>query len=236
MVNELRDELANLREDMAQAVDHYVRKPLLRGISHLVAFIASIGTGLVLVLQASAAAQFVASIVYTGGLTLALGTSALYHRVRWSERGGRFVQKLDHSMIFVLIASSYTPILLLSLDGGWRVWTMVAVWVIASAGIIMRLVITNLPRLALVSSYIGMGWVAIILMPKLAHTMTPSSFTLLCIGGGLYTIGGIVYLFKRPDPLPRVFGFHEVFHAFVVAAAACHYAAIWPLVSHRIGA
>lgn len=236
MVHEMREELAQLRDDVVHAVDTFVRKPMLRGVSHLAGFIVSIGTGLVLVLQATMAVQLVASIIYTGGLTLALGTSALFHRVRWSERRNRLMQKLDHSMIFVLVASSYTPILLLSLDGGWRVWSMVGVWVLASAGIIMRLAVPNLPRAVLVSAYVGLGWVAVLLLPKLAEVMVPSSFVWLIIGGLLYTIGAAVYLFKRPDPLPRIFGFHEVFHAFVVAAAACHYLAVWPLITARMAA
>jgi hemolysin III len=236
MVRQIKDGVAQIGHDVAGAVEQLVTRPLLRGVSHLVAFVLSIGTGVVLMLQSTAAVQWVASSVFGAGLTLALGTSALYHRVRWSERAHRILRGMDHSMIFVLVASTYTPILLLSLHGGWRVWSMVAVWVIATAGIIVRLTVRNLPRAVLVATYLGIGWTAVLLLPKLAYTLTGPSLVLLIVGGLLYTVGGVVFLLRRPDPVPRVFGFHEVFHAFVIAAASCHYAAVWPLVARRIAA
>lgn len=236
MVDEIREELAQLREEVVQAVESLARRPVLRGMSHLVGCVVAIGAGLVMALHASGAIQLVAAIIFTAGLALALGTSALYHRVRWSERRSRLMQKLDHSMIFVLVASTYTPVVLLAMDGGWRTWSLVATWVVASAGVIMRLAVPNVPRAVMVSMYVGFGWVALLLAPRLSGALTLSSFALLVAGGLLYTLGAVIYLLRRPDPLPRIFGYHEVFHAFVVAGAACHFAAVWPLVASPLAA
>ncbi|MBC7643899.1 MAG: hemolysin III family protein, partial [Thermoleophilia bacterium] len=201
---------------------------------HLGGFFVSLVSGVVLALQATAVASLGAALVYATGLSLALGTSAMYHRVRWSPRGRRIAQKLDHSMIFVLVGSTYTPIILLGLHGDWRLWGMIAVWVTASGGVIMRLAIPNLPRAALVAAYMGCGWAAVVLMPQLHHTLSSSSYSLLVTGGVLYAVGGFIYLFKRPNPFPRVFGFHEVFHVFVLAAATCHYLAVFDTISGHI--
>ena len=228
--NEVRDELAHLRDDAAILFEAYLARPLLRGVSHVVGFFTAIGAVLALSLQAGAAVQLVASLVYGAGLALALGTSALYHRVKWRPEAYRRIRKLDHSMIYVLIASSMTPFALLALDGGWRVGVLAGIWVLAIAGVTLRWVVEHQPRWLLVSSYIGMGWVAVTLFPALSR-LSPTAVTLTIIGGLLYTIGGLVYLFRYPNPLPRVFGFHEVFHALVVAAATCHFMAVWPLVT-----
>ena len=220
--------------ELRENFELHIAKPLLRGISHLAAFFVSLLSGVVLALQATAVASLIAALVYATGLSLALGTSALYHRVRWSPRGRRIAQKLDHSMIFVLVGSTYTPIILLGLNGDWRLWGMIAVWVTASGGIIMRLAIPNLPRAAMVAAYMGCGWAAVALMPQLHHSLSPAAFALLVAGGLLYAAGGFIYLFKRPNPFPRVFGFHEVFHAFVIAAATCHYLAVFDTITRHI--
>lgn len=209
-------------------------RPILRGISHLVGFFASLVSGTFLVLAATAAAQLVASIIYGAGLALALGTSAAYHRIRWSKRLHPIIARIDHSMIFVLVASSFTPFLLLRLNGAWRLWSLIGIWSIAAIGITLRLIFPSLPRVLLVGLYLTMGWSAAALFPQLYGKLPTSSMTLLIVGGGLYSLGALVYLFKRPDPLPKIFGFHEIFHALVIAAATCHYAAIWPLVTHQI--
>lgn len=228
--DDLRDELGALRDEAALLVDTYLARPLLRGVSHLIAFITAIGASLVLVLQAGAALQLVASIVYGAGLALALGTSALYHRIRWRPKAYHRIRKLDHSMIYVLIASSSTPFALVLLDGTWRVAVLVLMWSLAALGIGLRLLVDSLPRWVQVATYFAMGWAALSLLPALDR-MSPSTIVLAVIGGLLYTVGGFVYLFQRPDPLPRIFGFHEVFHALVVAAATCHFLAVWPVLT-----
>lgn len=227
---DVRDELAHLRGDAAILFETYLARPVLRGISHLVGFFAAIGAGLALVLQAGAAVQIVASLVYGTGLALALGTSALYHRIKWRPTAYRRIRKLDHSMIYVLIASSCTPIALIATDGAWRVAVLVGIWSLAAVGIAMRWLIENQPRWMLVATYIGMGWSGIALFPALQRT-SDAAFALALVAGVLYTIGGFVYLVQRPNPIPRWFGFHEVFHALVIAAATCHFLAVWPLVT-----
>lgn len=228
--DDVRDELAHLRDEAAILFEAYLARPLLRGVSHLLGFFTAIGAVLVLALQAGAALQLVASLIYGAGLALALGTSALYHRIKWRPAAYRRIRKLDHSMIYVLIASSCTPIALLALDGGWRIAVLVGIWLLAAAGITMRWLVDNQPRWLLVATYIGMGWAGVALLPALRE-MSTTGFTLVVVAGALYTVGGFVYLVQRPNPLPRIFGFHEVFHALVVAAATCHFLAVWPLVT-----
>ncbi len=228
--NDVREELAHLRDEAAILFETYLARPLLRGISHLFGFFTAIGAVLALALQAGAALQLVASLIYGAGLALALGTSALYHRIKWRPKAYRRIRKLDHSMIYVLIASSCTPFALLALDGTWRIAALVFMWGLAVAGITLRWTFENQPRWLLVATYIGMGWAAVTLLPALSR-MSPAAVTLTIVGGVLYTVGGLIYLFQRPNPLPRWFGFHEVFHALVVAAATCHFLAVWPLVT-----
>lgn len=233
--DDVREELAHLRDEAAQLWETYLTRPLLRGISHLVGFFTAVGASLVLMLQSAAALQFVASLIYGTGLAVALGTSALYHRIKWRPKAYQRIRKLDHSMIYVLIAASATPFALLVLDGGWRIAATAGIWTLAAFGIALRWLVEHQPRWLQVGTYMGMGWATIALMPALLQ-MSVTTFTLTVVGGVLYTIGGLVYLFQRPNPLPRVFGFHEVFHAFVIAAAVCHFIAVWPLVTSGGGA
>jgi hemolysin III len=234
-IDDVRDELAHLRDEAAVLLEAYVARPLLRGASHALGFFTAIGAWIVLVVQAGAALQVVASVIYGAGLALALGTSALYHRIRWRPRAYHRIRKLDHSMIYVLIASSCTPFALLLLDGPWRVFVLVAMWSLAAAGITLRWLVEHQPRWLQVGTYIGMGWAGLLLLPAFDR-MDVTSLTLTIVGGLLYTIGGIVYLVRSPNPLPRVFGFHEVFHALVIAAATCHFIAVWPIVTGPHGA
>lgn len=227
---DIRDELVHLRDEAAILMEAYLARPMLRGVSHLFGCLVALVAVLLLVVQAGAAIQVVASAVYGAGLTASLGVSAVYHRVRWRPRAYHRVRALDHSMIFVLIASSYTPIILLTLDGAWRIAALVVVWAISIAGVVLRLSVRQLPRFVMVGLCVGLGWGALSLLPALAATSI-TTLTLVVASGVLYTVGGVVYLLRRPDPLPRVFGFHEVFHAFVVAAATLHFVAVWPLVT-----
>jgi hemolysin III len=229
-IDGVRDELAHLREEAAVLVEAYLARPMLRGVSHLLGFFTAIGALLILALHAVAALQLVASLIYGLGLALALGTSALYHRVRWRPTAYRRIRKLDHSMIYVLIASSATPFALLLLDGTWRVVVLAGLWVLAVAGICLRWLVENQPRWLQVGSYLAMGWAGLTLLPAIDQ-MGTTVLALTITGGVLYTIGGLVYLFRFPDPHPRVFGFHEVFHALVIAAATCHFLAVWPLIT-----
>jgi hemolysin III len=228
--DDVREELQQFRDDATILMEKYLARPMLRGISHLVGCLTALVAGVILVLQAGAPVQLVASLVYGFGLAAALGTSALYHRIKWRPAAYRRIRALDHSMIFVLIASSCTPLALLALDGSWRIIVLSGIWTLAAIGITLRWLVEKQPRWLRVGTYVGMGWAGLAVLPAL-YQHAPTTFTLTVIGGALYTIGALVYLFQRPNPLPRFFGFHEVFHVFVVAAAACHFVAVWPLVT-----
>lgn len=233
--DQLRDELKGLRDEAAVLVDMYLARPLMRGLSHVVGFFAAIGAGLALILQAVSAIQIAASIIYGVGLALALGVSALYHRIKWRPRAYYRIQKLDHSMIYVLIASSCMPFALVLLRGEWRVAVVVGMWFLALGGILLRWLVATQPRWLHVATYLGMGWAGVSLLPAISKMDTPM-IALTVTGGVLYSIGALVYLFKYPNPLPKVFGFHEVFHALVIAAATCHFIVVWPLVTGPIPA
>lgn len=224
-------ELAHLREEAAELAQSIAEVPLLRGVSHLAAFFVAVAGGIVLVLQADLPVQLAGALIYSLGMALALGTSAVYHRVKWAPRAKAIMRNVDHSMIFVFFACTSTPVFLLSLEGSWRIGGLVAMWVLATAGVVMRVAVPNLPRALLVASYLGLGWAMAVLMPQLYVHAPRETFLLLVVGGILYTAGAFIFLFRRPDPIPRIFGYHEVFHVLVIAAAACHYAAVYPLVT-----
>jgi hemolysin III len=203
-----------------------VLKPRLRGVLHQIAFPLSLISGTALVSLSGGAMEHVASSIYAASVALLFGTSAAYHRGPWSPRARNLMERLDHSMIFVLIAGSYTPFTLLLLDG-WLRWTAFAVvWGGALAGIVTRNSRWAAPRWFSVGMYLAQGWVAIGIMPQLLHKGGVAVVVLLLAGGLCYTLGAVVYARKRPDPSPRWFGFHEVFHSFTLAAFACHYIAV----------
>ena len=164
--------------------------------------------------------------VYAFSVAGLLGTSALYHRREWTNRARMWMRRLDHSMIFVLIAGTYTPFALLVLHGGIATAILITVWAGALAGIVLNLVWVTAPKPVTAAAYITIGWVAVAAMPQLAHAIGPVGVGLVLGGGILYTIGAVVYALRRPNPLPGVFGYHEVFHALVVAAALAHFTAV----------
>jgi hemolysin III len=204
-------------------------KPRLRGRLHQAAFVVSIPAGIALVLAASTPLARLAVLVYAVSLAAMFGTSAALHRRHWSPRAWLRMDQLDRAMIYVLIAGSYTPVVLLALRPGWRVAFLALVWTIAAAGICLVLVwnrgqVIFVTRMVL---YLGLGWISVLLLPQLAETIGLGSLALCVVGGVLYTVGVVVLIRRRPDPNPRVFGYHEVWHAFTLAAGACHYALIW---------
>ena len=197
-------------------------RPRLRGVSHQVAFFASLPTGLVLVLRAPGAAARTAVAVYALSLTALLGVSALYHRRDWRERARAVLRRVDHTMIFLLIAGTYTAVAGLALPPGQAWWLLAVVWAGALVGIVLRLLWLTAPRPAVAAPYLALGWVALAALPQLYAALGVGAFALLLAGGVLYSLGALVYALRRPDPLPRTFGYHEVYHAFVLAAAVCH--------------
>ncbi|HEY7074065.1 MAG TPA: hemolysin III family protein [Solirubrobacteraceae bacterium] len=200
--------------------------PRLRGVLHLWAFWVALVAACVLVLLASGATARGAAAVYGAGLCVLFGGSALYHRWRWSPRWRPLLRRVDHSAIFVFIAASYTPPALLVLSDPLRWIVLATVWAGALAGVGFSVAWIGAPRALVAGCYLALGWVAVVAAPQLIARLSPAPLTLLAAGGILYTVGALVYAARRPDPWPSVFGFHELFHAFVVAAAAAHFAAM----------
>ncbi len=202
-------------------------KPKLRGVSHEWAFFISLGLGAALIVAADTPQATLAVAIYAASLSALLGTSALYHRVEWKRPNvRRWMRRLDHSMIFVLIAGTYTPFALLALDGPLADAILAVVWIGAIAGAIVEMVWIEHPKWVAALVYISIGWVALIAFPELWSEMGAAGTLLVAAGGLLYTIGAVVYATQRPNPNPRVFGYHEVFHLLVIAAAAAHFAAV----------
>ncbi len=201
-------------------------QPSLRGRIHQVAFFVSIPAGALLVLLASGPAATAVAVIYAVSLTAVLGSSAAYHRGAWSEGARRWMKRLDHSMIFVLIAASYTPVAALVLGGTWEVVLISVVWAGAVVGVTMKLARPDGLMVPSAVLYMVLGWLAVVAFPQLLRAMSPAQMILMVTGGLLYTAGAIVFASRRPDPRPSTFGYHEIWHALMVAAAACHYAMI----------
>jgi hemolysin III len=218
-----RGHAASAAEAAAQALS---QKPRLRGVSHQWAFFVSLGAGLALILLANGSTATIAAGIYAFSLSALLGISALYHRVDWRPGARRWMRRLDHTMIFVLIAGTYTPFALLVLHGTIAHVVLVAVWVTAGAGTVLNLLWWNAPKPVTAAVYISTGWIAILAFPQLWAGLGPIGFGLIVLGGILYTAGAVVYARRRPDPRPAVFGYHEIFHLLVIVAAACDFAAI----------
>jgi hemolysin III len=201
-------------------------KPRLRGRIHEIAFFVSIPAGVALVLVARGVSARIGALIYAVSLSAVFGASAAYHRGDWSGPALRRMKRLDHSMIFVLIAGSYTPIALLVLHGAWSIVILSIAWAGAATGIVLKLARIDGLSVSTGILYIALGWLAIVALPQLLRGMSVAQAVLMVLGGVLYTAGAVVFATKRPDPAPAVFGFHEVWHAFMVAAAACHFAMI----------
>ncbi|HEY3143235.1 MAG TPA: hemolysin III family protein [Acidimicrobiales bacterium] len=208
----------------------FVTKPLLRGRLHQVAFFVSLPAGITLVALAQGAQARVGAAIFAATLTGLFGVSAAYHVGRWSDRARSIMKHLDHSMIFVFIAGSYTPIMLLAMRPAWGITILILAWAGAAAGVLVT--VTRLERWHGVgfAMYLTLGWLAVVTTPQLVHSLSRPELALLITGGVLYTIGAIVLASKRPDPHPRVFGYHEVWHTFVVGASACHFTLVLLLV------
>jgi hemolysin III len=173
-----------------------------------------------------------AMLVYGLSLCALFGVSSAYHGIRMSAAATAVLRRIDHAAIYVLIAGSYTPLLFDALDGAWRVATLVSIWAIAAAGIVMTVWFVDAPRWLSAAVYVAMGWFAIVPAVKLVPTIPPGVTILIALGGLFYTLGAVVYATRQLDLLPRRFGFHEVFHLFVLAGAATQFVAIAGLLVH----
>ncbi|HEY2769619.1 MAG TPA: hemolysin III family protein [Solirubrobacteraceae bacterium] len=215
---------------MSAAVQDPTLKPRLRGVLHQWAFGVSLVAGAALLLEAESPRARLAMAVYALSVAALFGTSALYHRVDWRTLGARRrMRRLDHTMIFVLIAGTYTPFGLLVLHGSLGPVILITAWSAALAGALFRLIWIDAPSWLIATTYIAVGWIAVIAIPELVGRLGIVAVMALALGGVLYSVGGLVYARQRPDPLPTVFGYHELFHLLVVVAAALQYAvvALW---------
>ncbi|MGH3090991.1 MAG: PAQR family membrane homeostasis protein TrhA [Gaiellaceae bacterium] len=201
-------------------------RPYLRGVFHLYACLAFAGLGVALVASAPGPRERLAAAVFGGCLVLTFGISALYHRVTWSPTRLMLMRSADHAAIYLLIAGTYTPYGLLVLTDGWRFSVLGVVWTGAALAIAQRLVWRAAPEWLPAAAATGLGWVGIVAFPQIAAGTGLLGTSLILVGGLLYTLGAVVYLLRRPDPVPSVFGYHELFHVFTIVAAACQYAAV----------
>jgi hemolysin III len=202
-------------------------KPRLRGVLHQWAFFVAIAAGGAILVAAPAGRAKLAIAVYVLSVVGLFGVSAVYHRVNWvSGAARRWMRRLDHSMIFFLIAGTYTPFALLVLDGTLATAILIAVWGGAAVGIVLNLAWVDAPKWVTAIVYVTLGWVAIAAFPEMFSKLGVVAITLVAVGGVLYTSGAVVYALRRPDPAPAVFGYHEVFHLLVIVAAALQFAAV----------
>jgi hemolysin III len=202
-------------------------KPRLRGVLHQWAFFVSIVAGAALVLVSPAGRATLATSIYAVTVAGLFGVSAVYHRVNWvSAAARRWMRRLDHSMIFLLIAGTYTPFALLVLHGTLATAILVVVWGGAFAGIVLNLIWIDAPKWLTAVVYVALGWVAVAAFPALFDDLGVTATLLVALGGILYTAGAVVYATRKPDPVPAVFGYHEIFHALVIAAAAVQYSVV----------
>jgi hemolysin III len=201
--------------------------PRLRGIFHQYAFFASLAAGTALVVLADGYVERFAVWVYAAALASMFGASALYHRVRWRSAAARLrARRLDHAMIFVFIAGTYTPFTLLAFDGAVRVVLLAAVWAGATLGLARELVWIEGPRWLSAVAYLAVGWVGLIAVPQLFPALGIAAAVLVIVGAGLYSLGALSYATTWPNPFPSTLGFHEIFHLLVVAAAVTQFVAL----------
>ncbi|HZR12548.1 MAG TPA: hemolysin III family protein [Acidimicrobiia bacterium] len=207
-----------------------ILQPLLRGRLHQIACLVSIPAGVALVTLSRGVAAHVGAAIFAASLTLLFGTSAAYHCGKWTPRARRVMQRLDHSMIYVLIAGTYTPFTLLALRPAWGVTLLAIVWTGAVVGVLLTVLASPRLRWVGMGLYVILGWLVIVAAPQLMRDLTHVELGLLAGGGVLYTAGLAVLVRNRPNPRPRVFGYHELWHAMGIVAAVCHYAVILLLV------
>jgi hemolysin III len=224
----LRSGLDSLAESVAEA------KPKLRGWMHLATAPLALAGGIVLIIMSPDATTRWGSALFSASALVLFTVSAVYHTGSWSPRVWAFLRRFDHANIFVLIAGSYTPLTLILLEGTQRTVLLATIWASALLGVLFRIFWTDAPRWLYTPIYIAMGWVAIVFLPDFAHgaaerlggDVGTAVMVLIAAGGALYTLGGVVYGFQRPNPWPRWFGFHEVFHTFTIVAFVTHYVGI----------
>jgi hemolysin III len=205
---------------------HTRARPLLRGTFHLCAFFVALIVGGLLIVEAPSARVQFAAAVFAAAVAVMFGASALHHRVSWNECGYRWSRRIDHAGVYLAIAGTYTPFGLLVLEEAWRIVILAIVWGGAAAAILLKFAWVDGPKWLAAAIATSLGWIAVIVFPQLVDGVGWDGTTLLLAGGLAYTIGGLVYVLRRPDPLPTIFGYHEIFHLLVVAAVALQYSVV----------
>jgi hemolysin III len=203
-----------------------IARPLLRGVFHEVGFWLALAAGALLLLGADGTRQRLADAVFAGSVAACFGASALYHRVTWTPNVRVWMRRVDHAGVYLMIAGTYTPVALLALHGDWRPVVLSVVWFGAAVAITLKFVWVAAPRWVAAKLGLALGWVAVSALPELLRNLHPAAVALLVVGGLAYTAGAIVYARGRPDPVPTVFGYHELFHALTIVGVACQYTAI----------
>jgi hemolysin III len=226
------ERLVHATAGMTERLGEHVRetldevKPKLRGWLHAASAPLTLAAGVVLVALSPTASTRIGSAVFATSALVLFTVSGIYHRGTWSPRVGRFLRRFDHANIFLLIAGSYTPFTLLLLHGAERVVLLSVVWTGAVLGVLFRVFWNDAPRWLYTPIYIALGWAAVFYFGDFVDNASTAVIVLMAVGGVLYTLGGVVYGFKRPDPFPRWFGFHEVFHTLTIAAFVTHYVGV----------
>ena len=231
----MNDALRGARESLADSVAETVAeiKPRLRGWLHLASAPLALAGGIVLIALSPNQPTRVGSAVYAASALLLFTVSAVYHRGRWSPRAHGFLRRFDHANIFLLIAGTYTPFTVVFLQGSQRVVLLTVIWTVAVLGVLFKVFWIGAPKWLYMPIYIGMGWIGVFYLPSFAEGsdrlgvgIGTAVLVLVAVGGALYTLGGIVYSLKRPDPWPSWFGFHEIFHTLTILAFVTHYVGI----------
>ena len=205
-------------------------KPRLRGVSHQLGFFVAIAAGTWLVATAGSGLEMTVTAIYALTLALMLGVSAAYHRGNHLPAAERRWKRADHAMIFLFVAGTYTPICVLAIGGAPGMRLLILVWVGAALGSLRALLWVRAPRVVASAFYVALGWLMVGFWSDVRAALEPMPLALIVVGGLLYTIGAVVYALRRPDPSPRWFGYHEVFHSFVIAASVCHFVVISHIV------
>jgi hemolysin III len=195
-------------------------------VLHQAAFSVSLVVGTLLIVAADGARRQVAAAVFAGSVAVCFGASALYHRVTWTPRLRLWMRRIDHTGVYLLIVGTYTPVCLLVLHGAWRLVVLVMVCVGAGAAVVLKFAWVEAPKWVAAMLGMALGWAGVAVLPQLATQLNPAANALLGVGGLAYTAGAIIYARRRPNPLPAVFGYHELFHALTLVAVACQYVAI----------
>jgi hemolysin III len=207
-------------------MDAQTARPLLRGVLHQGAFFVALVVGTLVIVGADGGRRTAAASIFAGTVALMLGASSLYHRITWSPRLRPWMRRVDHSGVYLLIAGTYTAVGLVALTGALQHVVLALVWTGVALAIVIKFAWAQAPQWLTVAIGLALGWISVVAFPQIVEHTGIAATTLLAAGGLAYTLGALIYAFRRPDPAPALFGYHELFHAFTLVAVACQYVAI----------